>query len=37
VTSGYEKEGLREAKPPFFIFFPLSFATMKERGIPGVR
>jgi hypothetical protein len=30
-------EGFREATPPFFIFFPLSFAAMKERGIQRVR
>jgi hypothetical protein len=31
------QEGLREVRPPFQIFFPLSFDTMKERGIKGVR
>ena len=33
----YQVEGSREAQPPFFISLPLSFETLKERGIKGVR
>jgi hypothetical protein len=34
----YQKGGFIKGRRSFpLIFFPLSFATMKERGIKGVR